>query len=141
METVRLIKLQSSKPASFMFTQQRQCTFFPCTSFSCRAPNSSFSIPSQVTAPHPGGMGDEGWCQELLWEGISSPNSRTGLSADFAPPINVRSTCCSSSSSQKTCRRLLAQRWLQLQLRLWRACPADWEYAPQPQIYFTCLNW
>lgn len=34
-----------------------------------------------------------------------------------------------------------AQRWLPLPLRLWEACPADWEYAPQPRIYFTCLNW
>lgn len=33
------------------------------------------------------------------------------------------------------------QRWLQLELRQWEACPVDWEYAPRSQIYFTCLNW
>lgn len=33
------------------------------------------------------------------------------------------------------------QRWRHLQLILWEAFPADWEYAPQPRTYFTYPNW
>lgn len=75
-------------------------------------------------------------------------NSRTGLSANLALPIRVSYTCSCSVSPEETDRSLACgqfkrrrQKWPLPLLSPWGPCPVEWRSAPQPLIYFTCLNW